>query len=150
MCNFIYLDVVFLLFCFVLIKNSSAQIISAYSHQLNHLILGRFKGNKFLSLPSTFFKLVAYLPIGLSTFFFCFVKFFHILQNFLFFSETSTEFQKGYQLKDRPLPCVPAYFLRVFFYLSPLSPAFKKGGDYLTHKLFFVFSITTSLKSFND
>ena len=67
--NFTYLDFVFLFF--VSLNNFIlAKLNWPIFDQLHYLILRRFRENTFFTLPSTLFKLVVLLPLGLMKFHF--------------------------------------------------------------------------------
>ena len=72
----------FLCFSLVLLKKKIPRL-KLFRPIFYDLILGRFNGNKILTLPSAIFNLFVCLPIGLLKFLFCYGKLFLILlENF--------------------------------------------------------------------
>ena len=90
------------------------NMLFAYIHQLDDLILGRYKKKQF-NTALLIFQFGLCLPFGLLIFF---VQFFFQIYSWLS--------KNGYPLKGSVLPCVPVFPSRVSFYLTPLPTAFEK------------------------
>ena len=140
----------FFVFFVSLEKNSSAQIISAYflSALLPNFV--SFQGkNKWIAPLCTFYVGCMFINRFVEFLFFSLWKLISkFIGKFFVFQKLIVTIEKGYQLKNRLVPCVIIYSPRVSFYLTPLFFARKKSlRENSTHVLiFFIFSKNTALK----